>query len=496
MKDLLIVKNCQYLLEMEKEQLKKTIFDPKEYNEDGELYSWNNYYKSLISYLHKVVKNGGNMLVDYKFAKNSSDGRKYANTFSVQSLQKDVKNFIILKEYTDFDQINAHFTLLSYICKKNNINCDTVDYYVRERTSILELNNITKQRVLVLLNQDVTKPKNLFETKLSNELKIIKLALLKIYSDISTTNTKNPISSKINKLICLYENEVLMLAVSKIHGETVSLCFDGFLTIDDTINVKMLDDLTSEYNIKWTTKEKVTKIIMPDNYIPSEITTSEYFEMKTIFEENNCLLLQPLAYLRNYDGNWNYYSQSDFKIIHNTMKKVADPFSQDGKSKKFLDIWMDDFKRLTYERLDFYPYNKLPCSMNNKLIKNTFQEFTRINNKFEKNTETDEFITNLKKLIFNLAEENTELSTFLTKWIAHMFQFPQHIPESVIVLKGNGGNGKDSLVELISKLLNNPKYICRSDKPQEIFGDFNSVLENKLLVAINEASGSDAVKYL
>jgi hypothetical protein len=495
MKDLININNCKYLIEMNKNEMKDLIFDAKEYDKTGQLYTWSKYYKSVVSYLHRVIKNKGIMYVDYEFSKESCDGRQYSTTFGLQSLQKDLKNFIIDDKYIDFDQVNSHFTLLSYICKKNNINCDTIDHYVRERSTILNMYNITKQRVLVLLNQDVTSPRNVFEKKLCAELLIIKPLLIDIY-DLQTTNTKNPISSKINKLICNYENEVLMLAVNKLTSETYTLCFDGFLTIDKTITIEMLNELTVDYGIKWSIKKPETKIIMPDNFTPSEVSTSEYFEMKTKFELNNCLLLSPYVFLRRYEGLWNMYSMADFKGIYHTMPKVLDPFSTEGKYRKFIDVWIDDFKRLTFEKMDFFPYNKNALINPNPKIKNTFQEFTRINNTAIVNESSIEYITNLKKLIYNLAEANDELALFLTKWIAHIIQYPECIPESVICLKGNGGNGKDSLVELIQNIINNPKYICRTDKPAEVFGSFNSVLENKLLVALNEASGSDAVKYL
>ena len=175
------------------------------------------------------------------------------------------------------------------------------------------------------------------------------------------------------------------------------------------------------------------------------------------------------------------------------MGRILDPFTIDTKYKKFIDIWFDDCKRLTYERLDFFPYNKNPCMNTNKNIKNTFEPFNRIN-KYK--CENQIFIDSVKKLIFHLAEENLELADFLTKWIAHLIQYPDILPESVIVLKGNGGCGKDSLMELISRIVNNNNYILRTDKPEELFGTFNAALENKLIVAINEAQGSDAVKYL
>ena len=497
MREFVNVKKAQFLLEMSKSDLKELVFDASEEDQEGDRYSWSNYYKGLQQYFKRVVQQNGTYLIDYKFSKGGTYGRQYAKGFGLQTLQNDIRGFLTDSEnYLDFDMCNAHFTILSSICKKHEIKAVWVDHYIKTRDEQLKTHNLTKTDFIVLLNSDYYKTSNWYAIRLREELTTIKQAILSLYPELETDNTKNPVSSKVNKLLCKYENEILLKAIKQLqHGEVYTLCFDGFLTQDKTITVEKLNEVCSEDGVKWAIKPaSKTDFGMPDDFIPTAtVTDNEYSQRKEEFEETNCMTLKPLSFCRKMDGEWYDYSFSDFRMIHGTGAAICNPFHPEGKKKDFLDIWIKDANRLAYKQRDFYPYNKNPPDTLPNDVLNTFVPFSRNGNE---NDVDGAYLDMVKKLIYCLAEEDEEMAEYLTNWIGHMFQYPEQLPETVIVLKGQSGCGKDTLVELLEKIINNPKYIIRTDAPEDIFGTFNALAENKLVVQINEQSNSNAVEYL
>lgn len=65
----------------------------------------------------------------------------------------------------------------------------------------------------------------------------------------------------------------------------------------------------------------------------------------------------------------------------------------------------------------------------------------------------------------------------------------------MIVFKGREGNGKDTLGQIITKILGN-KYTHYTDKQGEILGKFNSSAKEKLLITLNEGTDTDAMTYV
>lgn len=85
----------------------------------------------------------------------------------------------------------------------------------------------------------------------------------------------------------------------------------------------------------------------------------------------------------------------------------------------------------------------------------------------------------------NAAAGNAEHARWITAWFAHMIQRPWEKPLVALVLRGDKGVGKDSLVDPPGSLLG--AHYFRTAKRRHLVGDFNSHLENVLLFNANEA---------
>lgn len=85
----------------------------------------------------------------------------------------------------------------------------------------------------------------------------------------------------------------------------------------------------------------------------------------------------------------------------------------------------------------------------------------------------------------NICKGDVELNRWLMGYFAHLVQKPMEKPGVAIVLKGLKGTGKNVFIETIGALLGQHAVVV-SDR-RYLVGNFNSLLENKLLFTLDEA---------
>ena len=76
---------------------------------------------------------------------------------------------------------------------------------------------------------------------------------------------------------------------------------------------------------------------------------------------------------------------------------------------------------------------------------------------------------------------------YFERYIAHMIQYPKDIPGIMVIFSGAQGTGKDLLVEFLANMIGNNLYLGIG-KMADLFSNFNSNHQGKLLVRINEIS--------
>ena len=64
-------------------------------------------------------------------------GRLFAQSASLQNLPREFRGAIASGLYHDLDMKNAHPSILLQYCKKNDIKCDNLEYYVANRNEIV-----------------------------------------------------------------------------------------------------------------------------------------------------------------------------------------------------------------------------------------------------------------------------------------------------------------------------------------------------------------------
>lgn len=86
-----------------------------------------------------------------------------------------------------------------------------------------------------------------------------------------------------------------------------------------------------------------------------------------------------------------------------------------------------------------------------------------------------------------LCAGDEEFFNYFERYIAHMIQYPKDIPGIMVIFSGAQGTGKDLLVEFLANMIGNNLYLGIG-KMADLFSNFNSNHQGKLLVRINEIS--------
>jgi hypothetical protein len=150
------------------------------------------------------------------------------------------------------------------------------------------------------------------------------------------------------------------------------------------------------------------------------------------------------------------------------------------RSQKVTELWVKDSKRETYDAIVFAPGKK---------VSNRFYNLWR-GFSVEPTLEGDErseaalkmWLTHAKE---NIAQGDETLFHWLISYFAHMIQRPWEKPLVALVLRGGKGVGKSAFVSRIRHLLG-PHASVVSHR-HRLTGNFNSVLENKLFLTLEEA---------
>lgn len=467
-------------------------------------------------------------MVEYKHPEKYADsetpnvGRYYSDAYSMQTLKREFRDALFCN-CTTVDFENCHYRLLMGFYLKNIRDLENcpfdlhyISMYCNDRERIInELCAITGQQnddpsvkelfsgALMGMTLNSWKRANRldfatsnfpFYLHLSQEIASFRTYVADEFRFIEyyETNDDNGYDHSV-KNFCLFlhtlESRVMVTAKSIMeeHGERVScLIHDGMEVVGHDV-ADRLEDYNVELNqrmgydtLRMRVKEKR----------PFDISSIEpchdnsYAGVKRRFEQDNAnfkVLDQNCYYC--FDGkNFRPYNYKSFreKWLH---MQYFDESKQEMVT--FIDRWTRDENLLCYKRAELYP-NRSECPPD---CFNTFIGFDVEHTVLEPEDYEDE--TNLEHFhgIRNLTRrvvENDEHQVYLERYIAHLFQHPGTKPRVANIFQSNvEGIGKGSLGKILCDMIGSTHAVI-TNKPEEIFGTFNNLVYNKILVILDE----------
>jgi hypothetical protein len=474
---------CKYLLSLTCDQFKNAFCSGVWKTGEGETIARDvrTYHREVKKFCRLVLTSmpGAKQATSYKFAKNCSDGRIYAEQFCIQRLSKPLRDLLTPTSMVDYDMVNCHPVLLMQLAKKHELPCHHLEEYVTDRAAVLAKTGATKQKILMMMNSDYNRPtKEPWLMGFISELKILKEKIYEM-DDYRrpTTNQKNPISSCINKTLCSIENDILQKAITKFASPETNYCvpmFDGFMT-DKDIDVAELNTIAE--GVTWIRKEW-TPLKVPDDFDEEE--AEGYASCKARFEEAAFIVEHPLMWSMNNM----FIPEADFKTRSRVFQFTAlDPETCREKKFDIFEKWIRDDTHRSFTSVVSEPLHPNESDPTPSEVYNEAKPFAFDYIQAEKrNTGA---LQTLQTILEHLTTEPEE-ADFVLKFIADIFQNPRSNPQVIIVFKGHvGGVGKDTVNKLIHALLGS-SYVGSVGDMNLLFGTYNSVLDGKLLLQCNE----------
>lgn len=152
--------------------------------------------------------------------------------------------------------------------------------------------------------------------------------------------------------------------------------------------------------------------------------------------------------------------------------------------KQFITKWIKDYHIKCFQSVCFCP-KKLDDVYNKKHF-NLFKGFraSLLSPKFNYDI-IKLFLTHIKEVLMN---DDDDYYAWFIQYLANLVQNPNNKSNVIIVFQGTQGGGKSIIVDtIVSKIIGKDYAVSTSNPERVFFGNFNSLLCNKILSVINEA---------
>ena len=478
-------------------------------------------FDPLIS-LKKICKNKSPVNnVSYLPSKNLKYmGRLFAQSASLQNLPREFRGAIASGLYHDLDMKNAHPSILLQYCKKNDIKCDNLEYYVANRNEIvskimndykLEKEDV-KQLFLSVMNggkrDGIT---DAFFMKFKTECERIHTFIAslnpKLLKDVCKRKEFNVNGSLTNIILCTLENEILLNAVQFLMKEGYNvdvLVFDGCM-IRKEENKEITDELLSGlsgyvlektgYKIEFIEKKLDDTLDLsvydsPKNDIEASIT---YYKDKEEFEKTHLKIIHPPIYISILKGKLELQSRDSLVQSYQDMKTTIKN-EMNGKEHiektSFIKAWINDENIRKYDSIVFTP----PPLLHDLRDYNTWQGFDNDKKPLPANfnVETNEYVLRFREYIHNLLNGRENYINFLISWIANIIQYPAIRSQVCIILYSLVKEvGKTKLIELVENIIGEKYSFAITDVSNQLFGKHSMAEFEKLFISMSEIKGKD-----
>jgi len=489
------------LLALEVAEIKLKFFEKTEIDKDNNKWSATSYIKSIKLLCSHAIRNGGKYKVKYSHGDGLQGGRYYGGT-CIQSLQYKLRAFLLGDmPCRDVDIVNCLPSILSGICKKHDIECPQLNEYIKNRPKYIS-NGLTKLDFIKVLSSDAApqKTKYAFYQLFKEEMVNIKASILDIASETEkipvgfVLKEKNNDSRKVCEILKWYEADFLKKNIAIFGNKIIAIIHDGFIILDE--------DNTFDISSVWTPFE--TKVIVKPfdtSYTIEEVDDIDgidtYEMVKAKFEKECFQILTPSIFMAKHAINGRHYQISIADLNHRYSRWRYDKLGATGYLRTpFIKDWLDDEKGLTYFNIDFIPY---PNKIDDISDPRTFNTFTSFTNNFvetaQKTPEIKAGVSLIEQYFYQLCDNDEILVQYLIFLTAFIIQYPRGAKEIILLFKGLQGSGKDTLFRWWGKLIDK-KYICVEGDIANVFGAFNPLLHEKLVLVCNEMKGSDGIKFM
>jgi len=496
--------------------------------------------KKLIKYRKNGNRiTGGTIQIEYRYAFGCEElqlGRLYCKSVGLQNLRSDMRNPLSASIYWEIDITNCHYLLARYECIKYNIHHNAIDYYLLNREECLnKVNPRNRQQAkteflkiayggnILLYNENyIDEPEIIPEEgiKLLNNVKREIDVLRSIiwennqeYHKIRTGKDKIIMHKRPNRtasllsLVLSTKERLILMEIDKFfitQGRYFGvLIHDGGylekLSKDEEVPLNLIkqceDHIKSKFGYDmFMLKQKPIE----HNWTSPVLSKSPYEKMKEDFEKSNFMIGSNFCHINDI-GQKTELTMANARVrFENLYVQIRDIKTNDMIETTFFDQWRKDPKRRAYDCQSFIPdIENCPDT-----VYNLFDGF-EVQKKEPDYVMSTEKINELVKIFIDHLNILTGgQANFTLSWLANIIQKP-HMKSQVAILFRDmgslwikhGGTGKNLFIEWFGNVILGPKYFLVIGDNRELYTNFNSQQEGKLLIYVEEANGKDNFNF-
>ena len=222
--------------------------------------------------------------------------------------------------------------------------------------------------------------------------------------------------------------------------------------------------------------------------------TEEYKAWKEKFEEEGWCKIENLGVYvceeKDADGSFRGMLEKTRKDLNESKNhykyNVMHPIFG-LKTINLIETWTNfdpDIK--VYIRLDSIPYDR-ECPAN---VKNLWQPYPMEEIPKEGYTKNEEYHAFWINHIHILCGRDHPVTEYVLDWMGHMFSHPSEKPGVTIDFISGEGAGKNTLFELIKRMIGSKKCLDTTKPQDDVWGTYNPLMRDCMLVLLNELSKS------
>ena len=462
------------------------------------------YYRQVINYVKTTIQKE-----KFQDQYSISDcGRlmpsRGEKSMSIQTLSGQLKSALFKDIAYDIDMVNASFNICKYIINRflyaHKPKFKTLIDYANNRSDYLNEEFDKKKYIHILFCKDPAQHKKVYNpvkiNKLIDEIKEFRNMVIDNKEIFNIKQWKenagdNRIGSDISYIIFSIENQILQPVLSNFKEIIIAPTNDGIMIKRDGVNLdevlEKCNELSSKYGVKFINKDfqkSPIDLSLPVYSVHDQLD-NKYDEMKVDFEKKHFIIRNPLIYIIQEGArDLVFYNKGDFKDL--TGKYYWEDNS--GKPKQFFDMWARDAERREYETITWIPSN---AEEHKSQLGKNYNSFDGLKSVEMEEKEWDKNAINLFNdhldLLVNYEPDGLE---YLKNYIAHMFQKTIELPEVALIFKSKQGVGKDLMTSILGDIMGK-EYLHKDSRMENIIGNFNEDLENKIIIQLNEVCGKD-----
>jgi hypothetical protein len=258
---------------------------------------------------------------------------------------------------------------------------------------------------------------------------------------------------------------------------------DSVIKFWENIKERFENKLTFASIIYWA-KEKDMDLYLSLNIDETKVREQDNeltFQLKSrLFELTHCKIIQEGLYIHEENHNIRVISENE---IRNRYKHIQCGFTRMGTPINFIDRWLvnnNDIRNKS--KMGIYMKDCPDDSYN------LWTPFTMelVNTYVEKSNAIDLF----KKHVSILCNHEEKIVDFVIKWIAFMLQYPEKKSKMLVFISDEGA-GKNTLLEIIKKMIGDKKVFETTNPSRDVWGNFNGQMVDAFLVNLSEISALD-----